>query len=131
MAKKRYIKDSRGMTVSVTTDTLGLEKPLLNENYDIDVHNRNMDKIDEDLKPIDDSYIIELFQHDGDTTSPNSSYTKEESDARFALKSEVDTLQHSVNENKTNILNLQEEVNGQRLRGVNILNNIYDKLGVD
>ena len=84
MAKKKYIKDSRGTTVSITTDTLGLEKPLLNENYDIDVHNRNMDKIDEDLKPIDDSYIIELFQHDGDTTNPKDYYTKEETDNKLA-----------------------------------------------
>ena len=26
------------------TNNLQLEKPLLNENYDIEVHNRNMDK---------------------------------------------------------------------------------------
>lgn len=85
MGKKKYIKNSNGVTMSVTTDTLGLEKPLLNENYDIDVHNRNMDKIDEDLKPIDDSYIIELFQHDGDTTNPKDYYTKSEIDAKVKV----------------------------------------------
>ena len=52
MAKKRYIKDSKGATVSVTKDTLGLEKPLLNENYDIEVHNRNMDKIDNAIQEV-------------------------------------------------------------------------------
>ena len=98
MAKKKYIKDSRGMTVSVTTETLGLEKPLLNENYDIDVHNRNMDKIDEDLKPIDDSYIIELFQHDGDTTNPRDYYTKVEADKKFASKEEANNALNKANE---------------------------------
>ena len=114
MAKK-YIKDSKGNTVSVTTDTLKLEKPLLNENYNIDVHNRNMDKIDEDLTPIDDSYIIELFQHDGDITSPRDYYTKEEIDARLV----------SV---EANINDLKEEVNGQRLRGIEIANSLLEKL---
>ena len=45
MAKK-YLKNSEGIVRAVTSDNLGLEKPLANENYDIDVHNRNMDKID-------------------------------------------------------------------------------------
>ena len=98
MGKKKYIKNSNGVTMSVTTDTLGLEKPLLNENYDIDVHNRNMDKIDEDLKPIDDSYIIELFQHDGDTTNPKDYYTKAEADEKFASKEEANNALNKANE---------------------------------
>lgn len=97
MGKKKYIKDSKGTTVSVTTDTLGLEKPLLNENYDIYVHNRNMDKIDEDLKPIDDSYIIELFQHDGDTTNPRDYYTKVEADEKFASKEDIENINSQIN----------------------------------
>ena len=98
MGKRKYIKNSKGVTMSVTTDTLGLEKPLLNENYDIDVHNRNMDKIDEDLKPIDDSYIIELFQHDGDTTNPRDYYTKLEADEKFASKEEAKNALNKANE---------------------------------
>ena len=115
MGKKKYIKDSKGGISAVATDNLGLEKPLLNENYDIDVHNRNMDRIDEDLMPIDDSYIIELFQHDGDTTRPRDYYTKEEIDARLV----------SV---EANINDLKEEVNGQRLRGIEIANSLLEKL---
>ena len=45
MASK-YLKNSEGIVRAVTSDNLQLEKPLLNENYDIEVHNRNMDKID-------------------------------------------------------------------------------------
>ena len=103
MGKKKYIKNSKGVTMSVTTDTLGLEKPLLNENYDIDVHNRNMDKIDEDLKPIDDSYIIELFQHDGDTTNPRDYYTKVEADEKFATKEEVDDVNNEITSLKQSV----------------------------
>ena len=45
MASK-YLKNENGIVKAITTNNLGLEKPMLNENYDIDVHNRNMDKID-------------------------------------------------------------------------------------
>ena len=104
MGKQRYIKDAMGVTMSVTTNTLGLEKPLLNENYNIDVHNRNMDKIDEDLTPIDDSYIIELFQHDGDISRPRDYYTKEEVDVK------IEAINTRIEENEANILNLQSDL---------------------
>lgn len=51
MAKK-YIKNEKGIVKSITTDNLQLEKPLLNENYDIEVHNRNMDKIDNAIQEV-------------------------------------------------------------------------------
>ena len=128
MAKKRYIKDSKGTTVSVTTDTLGLEKPLLNENYDIDVHNRNMDKIDEDLKPIDDSYIIELFQHDGDTTNPRDYYTKVEADEKFASKEEVENIDLSNLATKEETNNALNKANEAFQRGDNVKTQLVDKL---
>ena len=78
---KKYIKNEKGIVRAVTSDNLQLEKPLLNENYDINVHNRNMDKID--------SAIKELIA-------------------------------------KTD--ELYSEVNGQRLRGINIANTLIDKL---
>ena len=80
MAKK-YLKNEKGIVRAVTSDNLQLEKPLLNENYDINVHNRNMDKID-----------------------------------------------NSIQEVKGSINELYSEVNGQRLRGINIANAIIDKL---
>ena len=78
---KRYLKNEKGIVRAAITGNLQLEKPLLNENYDIEVHNRNMDKIDSAIQ-------------------------------------------------KTNgLLNeLYSEVNGQRLRGINIANAIIDKL---
>ena len=80
MAKK-YLKNEKGIVRAVTSDNLQLEKPLLNENYDIEVHNRNMDKIDVAIQEV----------------------------------------KGSLNE-------LYSEVNGQRLRGINIANTIIDKL---
>ena len=128
MAKRRYIKDSKGATVSVTTDTLGLEKPLLNENYDIDVHNRNMDKIDEDLKPIDDSYIIELFQHDGDTTNPRDYYTKLEADEKFASKEDLNNIDLSNLATKEEVNNALSKSNEAFQRGDNVKTQLVDKL---
>lgn len=45
MAEK-FIKDEKGIVLYTTTSNLQLEKPLVSDNYDINVHNRNMDKID-------------------------------------------------------------------------------------
>ena len=121
MGKSRYIKDEKGVTMSVATSTLGLEKPLLNENYNIDVHNRNMDKIDEDLTPIDDSYIIELFQHDGDISRPRDYYTKEETDLKYATKEEV--------QDNTNLANQAlNKANEAFQRGDNVKTQLVDKL---
>ena len=78
---KRYVKNEKGIVRAITTDNLQLEKPLLNENYDIEVHNRNMDKID-----------------------------------------------NAIQETNGLLNELHSEVNGQRLRGINIANTIIDKL---
>lgn len=51
MASK-YLKNKNGIVRAITSDNLQLEKPLLNENYDIDVHNRNMDKIDRAIQEV-------------------------------------------------------------------------------
>jgi len=49
---KKYLKNNKGLVVAKTTDNLQLEKPLSNENYDIEVHNRNMDKIDSSIQEV-------------------------------------------------------------------------------
>ena len=128
MGKSRYIKDDKGVTMSVATSTLGLEKPLLNENYNIDVHNRNMDKIDEDLTPIDDSYIIELFQHDGDTTNPRDYYTKVEADEKFATKEEVENIDLSNLATKEEANNALNKANEAFQRGDNVKTQLVDRL---
>ena len=51
MAKK-YLKNEKGIVRAITSDNLQLEKPLVNENYDIEVHYRNMDKIDSAIQEV-------------------------------------------------------------------------------
>ena len=48
---KRYVKE-KGLVRAVTTNNLELEKPLSSDNYDIEVHNRNMDKIDSSIQEV-------------------------------------------------------------------------------
>ena len=48
----KYLKNSEGTVRAITTNSLQLEKPLGNENYDIEVHNRNMDKIDSAIQEV-------------------------------------------------------------------------------
>ena len=118
MAKK-YIKDNEGIVRAVTSDNLGLEKPLLNENYDIEVHNRNLDKIDSAIQEVKGKIDgLELV-------------------ASNVKMADGTTVEVTVSTNKTNISNLQSnvsslqsEINGQRLRGINIANTllfIFDK----
>lgn len=38
------------------------------------------------------------------------------------------SIVNAINENKTSILSLQEELNGQRLRGIEIANSLLEKL---
>ena len=48
---KRYVKE-KGLVRAITTNNLELEKPLTSDNYDIEVHNRNMDKIDSSIQEV-------------------------------------------------------------------------------
>ena len=115
MARK-YLKDNNGIVRAITTDNLQLEKPLLNENYDIEVHNRNMDKIDNAIQEV-------KGQVDGlELTAQRVSI----SDSTNVF--EATNVEDAPLENKTSILELQSELNGQRLRGINIANAIIDKL---
>ena len=91
------------------TDNLRLEKPLQSENYNIDIFNANADKIDTAIQEVKGKV-------DG-----------------LELKAEkvtiVDSGNHFPSNNVEGALNeLAIELNGQRLRGINIANTIIDKL---
>ena len=109
MAKK-YIKNEKGTVRAVTSENLQLEKPLLNENYDIEVHNRNMDKIDSAIQEVKGKIDgLELV-------------------ANKVTMADGSTVEEAVSANKTSILSLQEELNRQRLRGIEIANSLLEKL---
>ena len=115
MAKK-YLKNASGTVRAITSDNLQLEKPLLNENYDIEVHNRNMDKIDSAIQEVKGKVDgLELTAERVSIADPTNKF-------------EATNVEDALLENKTSILELQTEVNGQRLRGINIANAIIDKL---
>ena len=134
MAKK-YIKNEKGTVKSITTDSLQLEKPLLNENYDIEVHNRNMDKIDNAIQEVKGKVDgLELTAERVSIADPTNKFEAtnvedallENKTSILNLSSNVNNLQTNVNNLQTNVNDLQTEINGQRLRGIEISNNILD-----
>src|SRR5699024_493622 len=115
MARK-YLKDNNGIVRAITTDNLQLEKPLLNENYDIEVHNRNMDKIDNAIQEVKGQVSgLEL-------KAEKVSIADEE--GLF----EATNVEEALLENKTSILELQTELNGQRLKLINSINETIELL---
>ena len=102
MAKK-YIKNENGTVRAITSDNLQLEKPLLNENYDIEVHNRNMDKIDSAIQEV-----------------------KGKIDGLELVASNVKMADGTSVEDT--VVSLQNEINGQRLKLINSINRTIDLL---
>ena len=88
---KKYLKNENGLVRAVTTEVLELEKPLVNEFYDINVFNNNMDKIENALKNVSSSAEGTSFDNsDNGMIATN--------------------VQDAIEENKTSILSLQEEL---------------------
>ena len=116
MASK-YLKNSEGIVRAVTSNNLKLEKPLLNENYDIEVHNRNMDKIDNAIQEvkgkIDGLELVASNVKMGDGTTVEVTVS--------ANKINISNLQ-------SNVSSLQSEINGQRLKAIQINNELEDIL---
>ena len=97
MASK-YLKNSEGIVRAITSDNLQLEKPLVNENYDIEVHNRNMDKIDNAIQEVKGQVSgLELTAE---------KVTIADTEGLF----EATNVEDALLENKTSILELQAEL---------------------
>ena len=122
MAKK-YLRNTNGIVRAVTSDNLQLEKPLLNENYDIEVHNRNMDKIDSAIQEVKGKV-------DGlELTAERVSI------ADSTNKFEATNVEDALLENKTSILNntnlanqALNKANEAFQRGDNVKTQLVDKL---
>lgn len=101
MAKK-YLKNNEGLVRAVTTDILQLEKPLTNENYDIEVFNRNMDKIDKSIKEVKGQVDgLELTAQRVSIADPTNAF-------------EATNVEDALFENKTSILELQAELGANK-----------------
>ena len=97
MAKK-YLKNEKGIVRAVTTDNLQLEKPLVNEHYDIEVHNRNMDKIDSAIQEvkgkIDGLELVASNVKMANGSNVEEAITNLQSD----LNGNISTLENNINE---------------------------------
>ena len=115
MASK-YLKNSEGIVRAITSNNLQLEKPLLNENYDIEVHNRNMDKIDNAIQEVKGKV-------DGlELTAQRVSI------ADSTNKFEATNVEDALLENKTSILSLKSELGTNRESLITSCNQIIDLL---
>ena len=129
MARK-YLKDNNGIVRAITSNNLQLEKPLLNENYDIEVHNRNMDKIDSAIQEVKGQVDgLELTaQRVSISDSTNVFEATNVEDALLENKTSIQNANSNISKLQSDVSTLQSELNGQRLRGINIANAIIDKL---
>ena len=105
------------------TNNLKLEKPLQSENYNIDIFNSNADKIDTAIQEIKGKVDgLDLKAEKVTLTDKSNLFTA--TNVEDALLENKRTILSN-----TNLINaLNEEINGQRLRGINIANAIIDKL---
>lgn len=91
------------------TDNLRLEKPLQSENYNIDVFNGNADKIDTAIQEVKGKVDgLELKAERVTIADVDNYFTS-------------DNVEGALKE-------LASELNGQRLRGINIANSMIDKI---
>lgn len=115
MASK-YLKNEKGIVRAITTDNLQLEKPLLNENYDIEVHNRNMDKIDNAIQEVKGKVDgLELKAEKVTLADKSNKFT-------------ATNVEDALLENKTRILSLQSELGTNRESLITSCNQIIDLL---
>lgn len=106
---KRYVKE-KGLVRAVTTNNLELEKPLASDNYDIEVHNRNMDKIDSAIQEVKGKIDgLELV-------------------ASNVKMADGTTVEVTVSANKTSILSLQSELGLNKTTLQNNINEIREVL---
>lgn len=105
------------------TNNLNLEKPLQSENYNIDIFNSNADKIDSAIQEVRGK-VDGLDLKAEKVTLADRSNLFNATNVEDALLENKRTILSN-----TNLINtLNTEINGQRLRGINIANAIIDKL---
>ena len=105
------------------TNNLNLEKPLQSENYNIDIFNSNADKIDAAIQEIKGK-VNGLDLKAEKVTLADRSNLFNATNVEDALLENKRTILSN-----TNLINtLNAEINGQRLRGINIANSIIGKL---
>lgn len=115
MAKSKYVRKASGEVRGINTTNLNLEKPLGNENYNINIFNNNMDKIDTAINNVN----IKVENIEGKVEELELTAEKV-SISDVSNKFEATNVEDALLENATKIDNLITEVNGQRLKAITI-----------
>lgn len=110
------MSNEKSLKRAITTTNLQLEKPLITDYYDVNVFNRNMDKIDKSIKEVKGKV-------DGlELTAERVSI------ADSTNKFEATNVEGALLENKTSILNLQSELGTNKATLQNNINAIREVL---
>lgn len=145
MPRKKYLKGRDSLVRAIATDNLQLEKPLTSENYDIDVHNRNMEKIDKGVKEAKDIASSKAPQSHTHNASDIQGLSMNAKDINYDNKTSqlkatntqgvIDEVNTKAEENKKNISShntrlskMETELNGARLDLINTSNSIINKI---
>lgn len=110
------MSNEKSLKRAITTTNLQLEKPLITDYYDVNVFNRNMDKVDEAYSEIMSSVSgLELKAEKVSITDSTNKF-------------EATNVEDALLENKTSILNLQKELGTNKSTLQNNINAIREVL---
>lgn len=92
------MSNEKSLKRAITTTNLQLEKPLITDYYDVNVFNRNMDKIDTAIQEVKGKVDgLELTAEKVSIADSTNEF-------------EATNVEEALLENKTSILNLQKEL---------------------
>ena len=112
------------------TTNLGLKKPEGTDVVNIDDFNYNADILDAKVKEISNK-LSSISTNAKNTSFDNSSNGMVATNVQDAIeenKTSVQNANSNISKLQSDVSTLQSELNGQRLRGINIANAIIDKL---
>lgn len=110
------MSNEKSLKRAITTTNLQLEKPLITDYYDVNVFNRNMDKIDKSIQEVKGQVDgLELTAQRVSIADPTNAF-------------EATNVEEALLENKTIILNLQNELGTNKTTLQNNINAIREVL---
>lgn len=110
------MSNEKSLKRAITTTNLQLEKPLITDYYDVNVFNRNMDKVDVAIQEVKGKVDgLELTAERVSIADPTNKF-------------EATNVEEALLENKTSILNLQNELGANKTTLQNNINSIREVL---
>ena len=110
------MSNEKSLKRAITTTNLQLEKPLITDYYDVNVFNRNMDKVDVAIQEVKGKVDgLELTAERVSIADPTNKF-------------EATNVEEALLENKTSILLLQEELGTNKIILESNINSIREVL---